>query len=1253
MRMTSLAVFIILFSGVLQSANGTGPYTVRQSAHIANNKATPSASLVIPLTISDAGTGSVSMHFGVDANATYRMDTALGEWEGPPPPPSGVFYAAWADPRYELGVTSVNVFGQGLYAMDFRHYTDSAQVDTYDVHFQPGAGYPVTFSWPDLHASYSGTVLLQDAVTGGSIINVDMKAQTSYVLSRSTIKAMLIVATGPIPVVGDLPVVSTYPATDLTTNTATLHGTVIANGDSAAVWFEWGTTVTYGNSTPTMFVSGSILEPVSYGITGLAPGTTYHYRLDATNTSGTAYGDNHVFTTMGKGSPPSVNTNSAANITAVSATLSGTVTANADSASVQFEWGTTGSYGNLTPLTVTRGWGSVTVTYDITGLSPGTPYHYHIDATNGSGTTQGDDQTFTTLSPTSGQVIVSLTMKDSSNAFSTEQFGVHPHATYCIDRNLGEAEVPPPPPVGAFECRFVDVREGAGACMGQGLYMDVRQFVSSTQIDTYQLRFQSGSAGLPLTFSWPNLDSLYSGPVQLVDPFGGTLVNIDMKAQTSYDFTNTRLNNLYVIAQGPVAQPLVPIIASTVYGFNGRMADLGAGIYSNGYLTNTWLEYGTTASYGQTTAAQFVGDSDHVVQFFQEVSGLQPETRYHFRAVASNANGMVYGSDNVFQTPSFISVPYATTNPATNVTATSATLNAVVGLDSGTVASYFEWGPTTTYGHTTPETFTSGPGPVFVTYNLNGLSPNSTYHYRIYAYNSAGGVRGGDQFFTTSSVTQRAGFSIPLFVRNGTESGVISFGVNVNATRCIDTTLGEYELPPPPPTGDFDVRFIYPIRVDSLKCFGQGVSLDLRGYDSSSQRDVYVFTVQPGQAGYPITISWPDLNPYYSGKVLMWPESEVQTNPVFINMKLTDSVVLQGGMLYVAITAEGPILQPYKPPQLRLSPGIVSARDVPFDQGGFVTVKWNASVLDTNVNLLPYYSIWRAIPDNGLTKSMACRSSAGEKPLRRLAKVNGVEIAWEWVAAVPAHRFWEYSYTVQTLYDSSDETNGKHYFLVSAQTSDPNVFYDSNVDSGYSVDNLPPDAPRNVVAIPRGGTITLRWSANHEPDLRGYVIYRSTSPIVTPDRTTMLAPTGDTTYVDAGPMPSHVVYYLVRAQDIHGNLSNAGGEVNASPAVGVLEMGSGIPSEYALRQNYPNPFNPSTTIAFDLVREDFVTLKIYNTLGQEIATPVSNTLAAGRYQMKFDASRLLSGVYFYRITAVSSQSGAREFDQTRKFMLLR
>jgi hypothetical protein len=100
------------------------------------------------------------------------------------------------------------------------------------------------------------------------------------------------------------------------------------------------------------------------------------------------------------------------------------------------------------------------------------------------------------------------------------------------------------------------------------------------------------------------------------------------------------------------------------------------------------------------------------------------------------------------------------------------------------------------------------------------------------------------------------------------------------------------------------------------------------------------------------------------------------------------------------------------------------------------------------------------------------------------------------------------------------------------------------------------------------------------------------------------------------------------------------------PLTGVDERPDGLPISFTLEQNYPNPFNPNTTIRYELPHASHVRLKVYNTLGQEVATLVNEERAAGYHAVRFEGSGLASGMYIYRLHAGTSV-------QSRKLLLLR
>jgi hypothetical protein len=89
-----------------------------------------------------------------------------------------------------------------------------------------------------------------------------------------------------------------------------------------------------------------------------------------------------------------------------------------------------------------------------------------------------------------------------------------------------------------------------------------------------------------------------------------------------------------------------------------------------------------------------------------------------------------------------------------------------------------------------------------------------------------------------------------------------------------------------------------------------------------------------------------------------------------------------------------------------------------------------------------------------------------------------------------------------------------------------------------------------------------------------------------------------------------------------------------------------VPGNYSLSQNYPNPFNPVTKIDFSIPKNGTVTLKIYDLLGKEVVTLINKEMNSGSYTVNFDASKLSSGTYFYKLTSGN-------FSETKKMLMIK
>jgi hypothetical protein len=195
--------------------------------------------------------------------------------------------------------------------------------------------------------------------------------------------------------IAEAPAAITGPVSDVRATTATATGTVNPNGLATSWYFEYGTTTAYGSRTPTRSAgSGTQNVAVAEALTGLTPGTTYHYRLVATNADGTSRGADGVFTTL---STPVAVTGTVSNVTTTSARLRATVDPNGRATTWFFEYGPTTAYGARTPnRSAGSGNAAVSVSATVSGLTPGRLYHYRVVATSDAGSSRGSDRTFST-----------------------------------------------------------------------------------------------------------------------------------------------------------------------------------------------------------------------------------------------------------------------------------------------------------------------------------------------------------------------------------------------------------------------------------------------------------------------------------------------------------------------------------------------------------------------------------------------------------------------------------------------------------------------------------------------------------------------------------------------------------------------------------------------------------------------------------------------------------------------------------------
>ncbi len=322
---------------------------------------------------------------------------------------------------------------------------------------------------------------------------------------------------------------------------------------------------------------------------------------------------------------------------------------------------------------------------------------------------------------------------------------------------------------------------------------------------------------------------------------------------------------------------------------------------------------------------------------------------------------------------------------------------------------------------------------------------------------------------------------------------------------------------------------------------------------------------------------------------------------------------------------------------------ITSITDVRNDQGRQVRVRFDASSYDQQGSPTPIlqYEAFRRIdafagPAHATPPGLEQRLATA----RRLGMMSDASLLteWEFVHAIPAHGQADYSMVVPTLADSTpDEGIVWSAFFVRAATADPYTYWDTPIDSGYSVDNLAPNVPQGFVVVERlpNDDLVLEWSGSPDADFRYYALHRGTTAGFLPSVANRIASVASNGYVDAGAWAPVPHYYKLAAVDFAGNTSGFA----AASTHGALGIETGRAASYRLSPVEPNPARGATFARFDLPDPARVNIAIVDVAGRTVRTLMDGrTLPAGTHRAEWDGrdgsgTRVPAGVYFYRFHA--------------------
>ncbi len=382
--------------------------------------------------------------------------------------------------------------------------------------------------------------------------------------------------------------------------TATLEGGVNPDGEEVtSCQFEYGTSTSYGQTAPCSAApgSGSSPVPVSAELSGLAQDTTYHYRLVAENANGTHAGADATFTTSSI--VEGLSTAPATGVLGTSATLNGSLEPNGLDTHYWFEYGPSPSYGSSTPHEDAGEASAVKlVSATLTGIEPNRIYHYRLVGENSLGFTYGAEDTLTT-----NAIVPVLGATSLVSSARTE-------ATLAAVLNPENSET-------TYEFVF-----GETSSYGEHTYsVDAGSGLAEEHVEAIGLTGLTPSTTYHYALRASNQAGTVTGPDQTF-----TTAPASPPAVTTGGASNITLTS----------------------------ATVAATIEAQGLETSYALELGSDTSYGTSIYGE-AGYAVEPVGVSVELQDLDPGTTYHYRFVAINSEGRVYGADQTFTTPPYSS----------------------------------------------------------------------------------------------------------------------------------------------------------------------------------------------------------------------------------------------------------------------------------------------------------------------------------------------------------------------------------------------------------------------------------------------------------------------------------------------------------------------------------------------------------------------------------------------------------------------
>jgi FlaG/FlaF family flagellin (archaellin) len=613
----------------------------------------------------------------------------------------------------------------------------------------------------------------------------------------------------------ELPSVTTAQVSNINQTSALGGGNVIDDGGATVTergicWSTSHNPTLSGNHVS----SGSGMGAFTAEMAGLASNTKYYVRAYATNSTGTAYGNEVSFTTTQEISAPVVTTASVTNITSTTAKGGGNVTS--DGGATVTERGLCWSMEHnptTNDLHESVGSGLGAFELEIVDLQPNTTYYVRAYAINSVGTSYGAEISFTTLQNLSAPTVMTAQVTNitqttalgggnvtSDGGASVTERGIcwstsHNPTTAGNHANSGSG-------TGSYTVSMTGLTTNTtyyvrayainsqGTSYGEEVSFTTAQSISAPSVITSQVTSitqttalgggnvtdDGGASVTQRGICWsmsPNPTVNDSHEANGTGTGNYTVSMTGLMANTTYYVRAYAINSVgtsygneesfTTLASLPTVttSPMADITQTSALGGGNVTTDGGSAVTDRGLCWST--------SHDPTTSNSHVSSGTGTGSFTASITGLTASTTYYVRAYATNSVGTSYGEEMSFTTLDEIFAPTVTTSPVSDITQTSASGGGNVTDDGGAAVTERGLCWSTTHNPTTSNSHVnSGSGLGSFTVSITGLTDNMTYYVRAYAINSVGTSYGEEVSFTTLTSN----------VPNGAVNGIFSISAS-------------------------------------------------------------------------------------------------------------------------------------------------------------------------------------------------------------------------------------------------------------------------------------------------------------------------------------------------------------------------------------------------------------------------------------------------------------------------------------------